>query len=212
MTSTSPNSEACPKCLGCGQVANTVNQEAWKAWEDLSEKARIEAMHSLGLKVITPITCTKCWGVGTALLKTEELQCRIHGHKKEPDPKCCLCAATVEVNHYLKLVKDQNDQIKMIEKNANFAISKVSTMTQIFDQLINLLLKAGIVRKMMVREPEGRVLDKASFVFPTTEGKEFANAVDYCEEQQKNLMAELQKYANPKPPVEKVDKPEDAKL
>lgn len=49
---------ACPKCRGCGRVANTKRQEPWTAWENLP----LISSASVLLGIVKPITCPECGG------------------------------------------------------------------------------------------------------------------------------------------------------
>lgn len=50
----------CPQCWGCGEVANSKDQEAWILWANLPVKSA--AAVTLGL--VTPIECPECGGTG----------------------------------------------------------------------------------------------------------------------------------------------------
>lgn len=53
----------CQKCDGCGQVANTSDQEPWTRWLDIPFKSATAVM----LKIVQPVTCPACGGSGVAV-------------------------------------------------------------------------------------------------------------------------------------------------
>lgn len=50
----------CPKCEGCGKVANTREAEPWHRWESLPPGSDL----AVRLGIICPIPCPKCNGTG----------------------------------------------------------------------------------------------------------------------------------------------------
>ena len=50
----------CPKCAGCGQVADTEDQEPWSAWMALPVSASLGVVAG----IVRPLTCPKCGGTG----------------------------------------------------------------------------------------------------------------------------------------------------
>ncbi len=50
--------DACDKCGGCGQVADTDEQEPWTAWLDIPLKSSMAVVMGL----VRPITCPQCKG------------------------------------------------------------------------------------------------------------------------------------------------------
>jgi len=46
----------CPKCGGCGQVANTDDQEPWTVWAELPVQSALAVV----LGIVRPIPCPKC--------------------------------------------------------------------------------------------------------------------------------------------------------
>jgi len=52
--------KACPKCEGCGRVADTDDQEPWSAWADLPPGADM----AVRLGLVKPMPCPKCGGTG----------------------------------------------------------------------------------------------------------------------------------------------------
>jgi len=50
----------CPRCRGCGKLANTEQQEPWIYWLELPIESQLAI--ALGVK---PETCKKCKGTGT---------------------------------------------------------------------------------------------------------------------------------------------------
>jgi len=51
----------CPKCDGCGRVANSDDQEPWTVWENLPLKSAAAVL--IGL--VRPIPCPVCHGSGS---------------------------------------------------------------------------------------------------------------------------------------------------
>ena len=56
-----PENEKCPKCDGCGKVANTDDQEPWTFWANLPLKSAAAVVMGL----VRPTECPKCKGTGT---------------------------------------------------------------------------------------------------------------------------------------------------
>ncbi len=52
--------DKCSKCDGCGQVADTEEQEPWSTWLDLPLKSAL----AVTMEVVKPIPCPKCQGKG----------------------------------------------------------------------------------------------------------------------------------------------------
>ena len=52
----------CPVCEGCGQVADSDDQEPWSVWEALPSGSNL----ALQLGVVKPIPCPACGGKGTS--------------------------------------------------------------------------------------------------------------------------------------------------
>jgi DnaJ-class molecular chaperone len=50
----------CPKCDGCGKVADTDNEEPWTAWLDLPLRSSIAVVAG----IVRPKTCPDCNGSG----------------------------------------------------------------------------------------------------------------------------------------------------
>lgn len=50
----------CTKCLGCGKVANSDDQEPWSMWEDLPEQSKL----AIRIGLVAPMTCPRCGGSG----------------------------------------------------------------------------------------------------------------------------------------------------
>jgi hypothetical protein len=50
----------CPKCWGCGKVADTEDQEPWTAWEELPPGSDLAVRAGL----VKPLTCPVCDGSG----------------------------------------------------------------------------------------------------------------------------------------------------
>ena len=50
----------CPRCDGCGQIANSDDGEPWTYWMDLPVKSALAV--TLGL--VRPVTCPACDGEG----------------------------------------------------------------------------------------------------------------------------------------------------
>lgn len=53
--------DPCPRCEGCGHIADTDDGEPWSFWLDLP--LRSAAAVTLGL--VRPIDCPSCNGVGS---------------------------------------------------------------------------------------------------------------------------------------------------
>lgn len=62
-------SEFCFRCDGCGQIANTNDQEPWSAWEKLPESAKL----AVRLGIVSPIPCHDCDGTGVRIDKAKEV-------------------------------------------------------------------------------------------------------------------------------------------
>ena len=50
--------DVCDKCEGCGQVADTEEQEPWTAWLDIPLGSSMAVVMGL----VRPIPCPKCKG------------------------------------------------------------------------------------------------------------------------------------------------------
>jgi len=50
----------CPKCEGCGKIANTDDQEPWTYWEELPPSAKVAVQMGL----VHPVPCPACNGTG----------------------------------------------------------------------------------------------------------------------------------------------------
>ena len=50
----------CQKCDGCGQVADTDDEEPWTVWLDLPLKSSLAVL----MGIVKPKTCPKCGGSG----------------------------------------------------------------------------------------------------------------------------------------------------
>lgn len=55
------NPDACYRCLGCGQLANSDDQEPWSAWADLPPGSDV----AVRLGLVQPVDCYECKGTGT---------------------------------------------------------------------------------------------------------------------------------------------------
>jgi hypothetical protein len=53
-----PAERDCPRCRGCGQIANTEQQEPWSYWEQLPEASKV----AIRLGIVAPIPCPDCRG------------------------------------------------------------------------------------------------------------------------------------------------------
>lgn len=62
------NEDKCPRCYGCGQLADSDDQEPWSVWMDLP--FRSSAAVIMGL--VNPIPCPKCGGTGRRAELTPE--------------------------------------------------------------------------------------------------------------------------------------------
>jgi hypothetical protein len=51
----------CPRCLGCGQLANSDDREPWSAWEALPPGSDL----AVQLGIVQPEDCDECHGKGT---------------------------------------------------------------------------------------------------------------------------------------------------
>lgn len=56
--------DICQKCEGCGQVANTDEQEPWTAWLEIPLGSSMAVVMGL----VRPIPCPECKGVPTESL------------------------------------------------------------------------------------------------------------------------------------------------
>jgi len=52
----------CPRCNGCGKIANSDDGEPWTVWENLPENAKV----AVRLGLVGPVTCPDCGGSGEA--------------------------------------------------------------------------------------------------------------------------------------------------
>jgi hypothetical protein len=50
----------CPKCDGCGRIADSEDGEPWTVWESLPHGSNIAVV----LGVVKPIQCPRCGGRG----------------------------------------------------------------------------------------------------------------------------------------------------
>lgn len=55
-----PPPDACPRCNGCGQLANDDDETPWWHWESLPEPSKM-AIH---LGIVRPVDCPACNGSG----------------------------------------------------------------------------------------------------------------------------------------------------
>ncbi len=53
--------DACPRCEGCGQIADTEQAGPWTWWLDLKPPSNMAVV--IGL--VKPIPCPKCGGTGS---------------------------------------------------------------------------------------------------------------------------------------------------
>jgi hypothetical protein len=60
MTWREDNPDACSRCLGCGQLANTVDREPWSAWADLPPGSDL----AVRMGLVRPEPCDGCGGTG----------------------------------------------------------------------------------------------------------------------------------------------------
>jgi len=54
------DAKPCPKCRGCGKVANTEDMEPWTMWETMPE----ESKGAVRMGLVCPIECPVCKGTG----------------------------------------------------------------------------------------------------------------------------------------------------
>jgi hypothetical protein len=52
--------EPCPRCDGCGRIANSEAGEPWRVWEALPEASAV----AVRLGIVKPILCPDCAGTG----------------------------------------------------------------------------------------------------------------------------------------------------
>lgn len=57
-----PEKNRCPRCLGCGQLANSDDREPWSAWSDLPPGSDL----AVRMGIVQPIPCDECGGTGQA--------------------------------------------------------------------------------------------------------------------------------------------------
>lgn len=50
----------CPKCEGCGKIANDDDGTQWTYWMDLP----VKSAHAVIFGIVKPIPCPKCGGTG----------------------------------------------------------------------------------------------------------------------------------------------------
>ena len=53
-------SKECPRCLGCGRIADSEEGEPWEMWEALPPGSNL----AVRLGLVKPITCPECDGTG----------------------------------------------------------------------------------------------------------------------------------------------------
>lgn len=51
---------ACRRCWGCGQLANSNDQEPWTVWEELPPGSDL----AVRLGIVIPVPCPDCNGTG----------------------------------------------------------------------------------------------------------------------------------------------------
>jgi len=57
-----PPEVRCPRCNGCGQIANTDEGEPWSYWNDLPLESKVAVIHG----IVKPIPCPGCGGKNDA--------------------------------------------------------------------------------------------------------------------------------------------------
>lgn len=55
----------CPKCDGCGQIADDTDQLPWSVWEELPEGSKAAVFFGL----VSPMECPRCHGAGELAAK-----------------------------------------------------------------------------------------------------------------------------------------------
>lgn len=70
MTWREDNPDACPRCLGCGQLANSEDREPWSAWAELPPGSDL----AVRMGMVKPIPCDQCGGSGKATSADESQQ------------------------------------------------------------------------------------------------------------------------------------------
>lgn len=63
-----PKPKPCPRCEGCGQLANSDDREPWTAWTSLPYESQI----AVRLGLVRPIPCDACAGTGQAKAAEEQ--------------------------------------------------------------------------------------------------------------------------------------------
>lgn len=58
--------QECPRCLGCGQLADSDDREPWSMWTNLP----LQSSAAILLGWVKPITCDECDGSGRAASDT----------------------------------------------------------------------------------------------------------------------------------------------
>lgn len=63
---------ACPRCWGCGQLANTEAREPWSAWLSLPTASHLAMLSG----IVAPISCDACAGTGSdrETLRAQEVE------------------------------------------------------------------------------------------------------------------------------------------
>ena len=92
----------CPKCDGCGQIADDEDQTPWKFWQELPAKSAAAVF--LGL--VKPIVCPACKGTGTeddSMKSAAEIRAEIA--VVEGDERLHYNTATVFENAPLALIQ-----------------------------------------------------------------------------------------------------------
>lgn len=59
-SSIAPPPPPCPRCEGCGRIANDAEGTPWSYWESLPPGANLAVLSGL----VAPIMCPICWGSG----------------------------------------------------------------------------------------------------------------------------------------------------
>lgn len=52
--------EQCPRCAGCGQIADTDEGEPWKYWLELPVQSALAVI----MGIVKPLPCPRCGGSG----------------------------------------------------------------------------------------------------------------------------------------------------
>ena len=65
--------KACPKCDGCGQIANSHDGEPWTVWMNLPVRSAAAVVFG----IVKPIPCPRCGGSGKLGVHCDTCTCNV---------------------------------------------------------------------------------------------------------------------------------------